>query len=271
MRAFLRKTGGGVGLVLLIGALPGCAGPADAPHPVSLQDVQSIEIHYRLGPWDQVDEVHRLRPGGSRRAFVRHSQIGQGAAAADEAVPAQRVGELLWALSAPPVTRARGVEAVARRVRPAQVLVQASALPRPDPAACTARDRERHLRDGLRGAALRRQLEAYYGPSGWTDDAPALQVVVHYEHAPAQVFHSYSQKLQMLPWVREGSAAGAGAPVELWSVPVSQALLRLLPPSSAAAQRLAAREDVHLVGRIARSADTACSGRDNDTARPHTR
>ncbi|MCC7634182.1 hypothetical protein [Stenotrophomonas rhizophila] len=261
MRAVLPTIGAGIGLLLLVG-LTGCAGPADAPHPVSLQEVRSIRIEYRHGPLHPVEEVYQLRPGASRRAFARRSLVAGGAQAgtADDVVPAQRVGELLWALSAPPVARERGVEAVARRVRPAQVLAQASALNAQGKLSCSAGDRPRHLRAALRGGALRRQVDGYYGPSRWSGDAPSLRVVIDYEHAPALVFHSQSQKLQMLPWTREDPVAGTNAPVTFWSVPVSQALLRLLPPSSEAARRLAAREDADLVGRIARAADAECAG-----------
>jgi hypothetical protein len=46
--------------------------------------------------------------------------------------------------------------------------------------------------------------------------------------------------------------------VATWSVPVSQALRRLLPESSKAFERLGRREDGILVERIAATARVAC-------------
>ena len=260
------------GLALLLGSLllGACSNGQDVAHPVSVQDVQSIQIQYLHGPLPQVEELHALRPGAGRRAFVRRSQLSDPSGQHDatvESVPVQRVGELLWAVSTSPWSRARGVEAVARRVRPARLLEQAQGYPQQSLAGCTPQQQTQRLRKLARGGALRAQVEGYYDDGGWTDDAPAIRVRIVYENGTVQVVHSHSQKLQMLPWIvgepgPDPSRLPWSAPpvdaTQLWSVPISQAVLRLLPADSAAVTRLGAREDQPLARHLVRSVHADC-------------
>lgn len=248
-----------LGAVLLLG---GCGDAPHAPPAGGLQDVRSIDIHYQYNGRDHADEVHRLQPAAGRRTFVRRSQLDArtpGAVLTDD-VPAQRVAELLWALSAPAWPRARGVEEVARRVRPAQVLARASTdgpLP-----ACTPDQLQRQMGTLLHGAALRDQVDSYYAGPRWSDDAPSIRVVVDYESTPPQVLQSHAQTLLMLPWILGQAQGDANAtPNEVtstWSVPISQALRRVLPDTSKAYERLGQREDAVLESRLRATARVAC-------------
>lgn len=237
----------------------GCSAP-HGPPAGALQDVQSIEIRYQYSGWGRVDEVHRLEPGAGRRTFQRSSQLDTQEdpdAVMTDAIPAQRVAELLWAVSAPPWPRERGVDAVARRVRPARILEQALPDYSPAAAGCTSRAFEARVHALLQGASLKAQLGRYYANGIWTDDDPALRVVIRYAHRPPQVLASNERTLLMLPWVLGEPGAGDAA-VTTWSVPVSQSLRRLLPESSKAFERLGRREDAILVARIAATAQAAC-------------
>ncbi|MEG2803060.1 hypothetical protein [Stenotrophomonas sp.] len=246
--------------VVLVAALSAaCVGNHAPPPGTALQDVRAIEIHYRYSGWDRVDEVHRLQPGPGRRTFVRRSQ---GEAHADSAadtgsVPAQRVGELLWAMSAPAWSPERAVAHVARRVRPAQLLKQALPEAGSDASACSGARLQGYLQPLLRGAELRGELLQYYQGLPWTDDDPVMEVRIEYDHAPPQRLASRSQRLQMLPWTLGGPAPAPAT--TSYAVPVTQAVRRLLPPTSRAAARLEAREDGDLAGRIVRRAREACA------------
>lgn len=259
------------GLALLLGSLMvgACSSRQEVAHPVSVQDVQYIEIEYLHGPVPQVGERYSLRPGAGRRAFVRRSQrdAHSGQEATIDPVPAQRVGELLWALSATPWPRERGVETVARRVRPTRLLAQVARNPLQALARCTPEQQAQRLRTLARGGALRAQVEGYYDQAAWADDHAALRVRIHYDNGTVRVVHSQSQKLQMLPWIvdepvpdpaRLPRSASLASATQLWSVPVSQAVLRLLPEGSAARTRLGAREDAHLADHLVRSVQADC-------------
>lgn len=255
--------------LVLLGAmvlLGGCGDGRHAPPAGGLQDVRSIDIQYQYNGRDHADEVHRLQPAAGRRTFVRRSQLdarNPGAVLTDD-VPAQRVAELLWALSAPAWPRARGVEEVARWVRPAQVLARASSDGVPMQPTCTPEQLQRQMRALLHGAALRDQVDGYYAGPTWRDDAPSIRVVVDYESAPPQVLHSSAQTLLMLPWVLEKPQSDVNADTNAnevsstWSVPISQALRRVVPDTSKAYERLGQREDAVLESRLRATARVAC-------------
>lgn len=241
-------------------ALTACNAPHPPPQGTALQDVRAIEIRYTYSGWERAEEVHRLRPGEGRRTFVRRSQLDtdHNGPVTTDSIPSQRVGELLWALSAPAWTRERAVEEVARRVRPREVLRGATASASTTVPACTTAQIEDQTHRLLGGARLRGVLEDYYLGGGWTDDSPVMHVVIEYGNAPPQVLGSRSQKLMMLPWTEGEASADSGAAPQNWSVPVSQALRRLLPETSKAAARLDAREDIGLKGYISSQAMTNC-------------
>jgi hypothetical protein len=241
-------------------ALTACNSPHPPPQGTALQDVRAIEIRYSYLGWERAEEVHRLRPGEGRRTFVRRSQLDgdHNGPVTTDSVPAQRVGELLWALSAPAWTRERAVEEVARRVRPRDVLRDAATSASTRVPACTTRQIQDHMHRLLGGARLRELLEDYYTGGSWTDDSPVMHVVIEYGNAPPQVLSSRSQKLMMLPWTEGEPSAGQGAASQTWSVPVSQALGRLLPEASKAATRLNAREDIGLKGYVSSQALKTC-------------
>lgn len=240
--------------------LTACNSPHPPPQGTALQDVRAVEIRYSYSGWERAEEVHRLRPGEGRRTFVRRSQLdmdGDGPVTIDS-IPAQRVGELLWALSAPAWTRERAVEAVARRVRPREVLRDAATSASTRVPACTTRQIQDQMHRLLGHARLREVLQDYYTGGIWTDDSPVMHVVIEYGNAPPQILSSRSQKLMMLPWTEGEPSAGPGAAPQTWSVPVSQALVRLLPEASKAAARLDARQDIGLKGYLSSQATKAC-------------
>lgn len=246
--------------------LGGCGDAPHAPPAGRLQDVRSIEIRYQYNGSGHADEVHRLQPAAGRRTFVRRSQLDarNPGAVLSEDVPAQRVAELLWALSVPAWPRARGVEEVAHRVRPAQVLARASSDATTLPPACTPDKLQRQMRALLHGAALRDQVDRYYAGPRWSDDAPSMRVVIDYAGAPPQVLQSNAQTLLMLPWVLEqpqndvNADTNANEVSSTWSVPISQALRRVLPDTSKAYERLGQREDAVLESLLRATARVTC-------------
>jgi hypothetical protein len=241
--------------------LVACAGPAGAPAAVTIHNVRSVEIQYQHDGWERADEVHRLQRGTGQRAFTRTSMVeaADGITTTRGNVPAQRVGELLWALSAPPWPRERAVQVVARHVSPVWMMENALVTPRADVPGCTAKEIRDRMYAHLQGAQLRSQVDAYYEGMPWTDDEPAMRVVITFSNGPDRVISSREQTLHMLPWtLGEHPAAGTAAAPRSWSVPVSDALRRLLPPDSQAAQRLANNGDVHLAARIGRAAEQEC-------------
>ena len=241
--------------------LAGCAVPAGAPAPASVQDVRSVEIHYHYSGWSRADEVHRLQHGAGQRTFTRTSMVetAAGVETTQARVPAQRVGELMWALSAPPWPRERAVQVVARRVRPAAMLEQAPMPTDEGATGCTPDELRGRMYAQLQGAALRTQLDTYYQRALWTDDEPSMRVVIRFSHAPDRVISSNSQKLLMLPWtLGDLSAPVSAAPPVSWSVPVSDAVRRLLPVDSQAAQRLGDDTSSQLAATIGQVARQGC-------------
>lgn len=244
--------------------LVACAVPGSGPPPAAIDDVRSVEVQYQYSGWSRADEVHRLQRSGGQRAFTRTSMVetAEGVETTQATVPAQRVGELVWALSAPPWPRERAVQVVARRVPAAWMMENAAIVARTDVPGCSEEDIRNRMFGYLSGAALRTQLDAYYQSGLWTDDYPVMRVVISFRNGPDRVISSNSQKLLMLPWTLgdfplPGKAAKP-AP-RSWSVPVSDALRRLLPVTSAAARRLAKDADTGLALRIGHVARQECA------------
>lgn len=256
-RAALRLLGC-VPAVLLVA----CTVPGSGTPPASMDNVRAVEIQYQYSGWSRADEVHRLQRSGGQRAFTRTSMVEttDGVETAQATVPAQRVGELVWALSAPPWPRERAVQVVARRVPPAWMMEHAPIVARADVAGCSEEEIRNRMFAHLSGAALRTQLDAYYQKALWTDDYPLMRVVISFRNAPDQVISSSSQMLLMLPWTL-GDLPASGrrdAGPRSWSVPVSDALRRLLPPTSQAAKRLAKDADRSLALRVSDAAGQDC-------------
>jgi hypothetical protein len=248
----------GCGLAMLLAA---CSGPASAPPPVSVEDVRSVEILYSYSGWSRADEVHRLQRGPGQRSFTRTSKVeaGDSVETTHATVPAQRVAELLWALSAPPWPRERAVQVVARRVHPVAVLEHAGGNTEGDAPGCTADEIRNRMYRQLQGAALRARVDAHYQTGMWTDDYPSMRVVISFRRGPDRVISSTSQKLLMLPWALGDFPASEEAQVPLsWSAPVSDALRRLLPLDSQAAQRLGRDPSDALTLSVERAALVEC-------------
>jgi hypothetical protein len=249
----------GIPVLLLVA----CAVPGSGPPPAAIDNVRSVEIQYQYSGWSHTDEVHRLQRSGGQRAFTRTSMVetAKGVETTQATVSAQRVGELVWALSAPPWPRERAVQVVARRVPAAWMMENALISARGNVPGCDTEEEIRNrMFSHLGGAALRTQLDAYYEGMPWTDDYPEMRVVISFRNAPDRVISSKSQALLMLPWtLGELPVPGpANAGPHSWSVPVSDALRRLLPTTSQAAQRLAMDADIHLASRVAAAAEQEC-------------
>ncbi len=206
-----------------------------------MEDVRSVEILYSYSGWSRADEVHRLQRGSGQRSFTRTSKVdtGGGVETSHGTVPERRVGELLWALSAPPWPRERASQVVARRVRPLAVLEHAGGNWEGDAPGCTADEIRNRMYRQLEGAALRSRVDAHYESGMWTDDYPVMRVVISFRRGPDRVITSRSQRLLMLPWTLGDfpETEDVQAPLS-WSAPVSDAVRRLLPFESQAAQRL---------------------------------
>jgi len=228
----------GCGLAVFLAA---CSGPAGGPEAASVEDVRSVEILYQYSGWGRADEVHRLQRSPGQRSFTRTSKVeaGDGVETTHATVPERRVGELLWALSAPPWPRERAVQVVARRGRPLAVLEHVGGNTEGDAPGCTADEIRNRMYRQLEGAALRSRVDAHYQSGMWTDDDPVMRVVIGFRRGPDRVITSRSQKLLMLPWTLGDfpETEEAQAPLS-WSAPVSDAVRRLLPLDSQAAQRL---------------------------------
>lgn len=228
----------GCGLAVLLAA---CSGPAGAPAAASVEDVRSVEILYSYSGWSRADEVHRLQRGSGQRSFTRTSKVdtGYGVETTHGTVPERRVAELLWALSAPPWPRERAAQVVARRVHPVAVLEHAGGYREGNAPGCTADEIRNRMYRQLEGAALRSRVDAHYESGMWTDDYPVMRVVISFRRGPDRVITSRSQRLLMLPWTLGDFPETEDARVPLsWSAPVSDAVRRLLPLESQAAQRL---------------------------------
>ena len=208
---------------------------------MSVEDVRSVEVLYSYSGWSRADEVHRLQRGPGQRSFTRTSKVeaGDGVETTHATVPARRVGELLWALSAPPWPRERAAQVVARRVRPLAVLEHLGGNMEGDAPGCTSDEIRNRVYRQLQGAALRSGVDAHYQSEMWTDDYPVMRVVISFRRGPDRVITSSSQKLLMLPWTLGDfpETEEAQAPLS-WSAPVSDAVRRLLPLDSQAAERL---------------------------------
>jgi len=243
--------------------LVACTVPGSGPPPAAIDNVRSVEIQYQYSGWSRADEVHRLQRSGGQRAFTRTSKVetAEGVETTQATVPAQRVGELVWALSAPPWPRERAVQVVARRVPAAWMMENALISARANVPGCDTEEEIRaRMFSHLSGAALRTQLDAYYEGMPLTDDYPEMRVVISFRNAPDRVISSKSQALLMLPWTLGELPVPGPANVgpHSWSVPVSDALRRLLPSTSQAAQRLAMDADIHLASRVAAAAKQEC-------------
>jgi hypothetical protein len=247
----------GIPVLLLVA----CTVPGSGPPPAAIDNVRSVEIQYQYSGWSRADEVHRLQRSGGQRAFTRTSKVetAEGVETTQASVPAQRVGELVWVLSAPPWPRERGMQVMARRVRPLGMLESAAPGASRNVPACTAENIRNRMFDLMKGSALRAQLDTYYTQMEWTDDYPMMRVVIRFRDAPDQVISSRSQKLQMLPWTL-GDLPEVDVPStpRSWSVPVSDALRRLLPPASLAAKRLGEENALMLGEQIRHAAQQAC-------------
>ncbi|WP_411849712.1 hypothetical protein ACLB90_12010 [Stenotrophomonas sp. LGBM10] len=248
----------GAMLVALL-TLAGCGQPDDVGPPVRLHEVSSIEITFVQGPLEDVEEVHRLQQGAGQRVFERTSEVtwrGGQPKVTTGTVPPQRVAEVLRAAGAPTWSRQRAVDMAVRRLRP-ETLIDDAVTHDMASSGCTVADLRRRMGAALRGDALRAQLLAYYGDDyAWTDDAPSLRMTVRYDDGTETVVQSTSQKVRMLPWQMGGPS---GTPRLNWSVPLTEAIARVLPPTSAAAERLEDTAYRHMTQRILRTAQTECA------------
>lgn len=248
----------GVMLAVLL-SLTGCGQPDDVGPPVRLHEVASIEITFVQGPFEDVEEVHRLQQGAGHRVFERTSEVtwrGGPATVTTGTVPPQRVAEVLRAAAAPVWSRQRAVDMAARRLRPDALIEDVVPRDMASPG-CSAADLRKRMGAALGGDALRAQLLAYYSDAyGWTDDAPSLRMMIRYDDGTASVVQSTSQKVRMLPWQMGGPS---DTPRLNWSVPLTEAIARVLPPASAAAERLESTSYRHMTSRLLLAAQAECA------------
>lgn len=253
-----RGLAAGVMLAALL-TLAGCGQPDDVGPPVRLHEVASIEITFVQGPFEDVEEVHRLQQGAGQRVFERTSEAtwrGGQATVTTGTVAPQRVAEVLRAAAAPAWSRQRAVDMAARRLRPDALIDEAVPRDMASPG-CTEADLRKRMGAALRGDALRAQLLDYYSDAySWTDDAPSLRMTIRYDDGTETVVQSTSQKVRMLPWQMGGPSS---TPRLNWSVPLTEAIARVLPPTSAAAERLQGTSYRHMTSHLLLTAQAQCA------------
>ncbi|WP_267123027.1 hypothetical protein [Xanthomonas sacchari] len=171
---------------------------------------------------------------------------------------------LFAAARAPRIDRATGLDVLQQRaMAPATIARIRNAL-------FVDRDcpplQQRQLRAAqVNGDGVRDALERLYGETiPWTDDSPSMTIRIVPERGAPLVFHSQSQKPFMLAWIhgvpgirRDEAMDG---PEATWSMPLSDALVEILPALSPARKRLAREQLVRVLARnLERRSPLSCS------------
>ncbi|WP_295953742.1 hypothetical protein [uncultured Xanthomonas sp.] len=226
------------------------AAPARRQAPVR---VASVSIQYTYMGWGYVDERFQLVPARNGVGFIMRWSDKDGARHAEQRVATDKVIALFAAARAPRIDRATGLGVVQQRaMAPATIARIRNRL-------FAARDcsplQKRQWRAAQATAgSVRAELERLYRESmPWTDDSPSMTIRIVPERGPPLELHSQSQKPFMLAWI-QGLPGGRrdeemDGPEATWSMPLSDALVEILPALSPARKRLAREQLVRVLAR----------------------
>ncbi|MBO9874477.1 MULTISPECIES: hypothetical protein [Xanthomonas] len=231
------------------------AGRAQAP--VRRQEpirVASVSIQYTYMGWGYVDERFHLVPARNGMGFVMRWTDKEGAKHAEQRVATDKVMALFAAARAPRIDRATGLGVVQQRVMAPETIarIRNTLFAAGD---CSPLQQRQWRAAIATAGSVRTALERLYRETiPWTDDSPSMTVRIVPEHGAPLVFHSQSQKPFMLAWIH-GMPGGRrneemDGPKATWSLPLSDALVEILPALSPARKRLAREQ---LVGVLARN------------------
>ncbi|WP_295927392.1 hypothetical protein [uncultured Xanthomonas sp.] len=215
--------------------------------------VASVSIQYTYMGWGYVDERFQLVPARNGVGFIMRWADKDGARHAEQRVATDKVMALFAAARAPRIDRATGLDVLQQRaMAPATIARIRNALfvDRNCPPL-----QQRQLRAAqVNGDGVRDALERLYGETiPWTDDSPSMTVRIVPERGAPLEFHSQSQKPFMLAWIH-GMPGGRrdqemDGPEATWSLPLSDALVEILPALSPARKRLAREQLVRILAR----------------------
>ncbi len=226
------------------------AAPAGRQAPIR---IASVSIQYTYMGWGYVDERFHLVPARNGMGFVRRWTGQDGARHAEQRIATDKVMALFAAARAPRIDRATGLDVLQQRaMAPATIARIRNAL-------FVDRDcpplQQRQLRAAqVNGDGVRDALERLYGETiPWTDDSPSMTIRIVPERGAPLELHSQSQKPFMLAWIhgmpgirRDEAMDG---PKATWSLPLSDALVEILPALSPARKRLAREQLVRVLAR----------------------
>ncbi|KMM75638.1 hypothetical protein ACP93_10165 [Xanthomonas sp. NCPPB 1128] len=239
----------------------GAAAPAGQQDPIR---IASVSIQYTYMGWGYVDERFHLVPARNGMGFIMRWTDKDGTGHAEQQVATDKVMALFAAARAPRIDRATGLGVVQQRaMAPATIARIRNRL-------FAARDcsplQQRQWRAAQATAdSVRTELEQLYRETiPWTDDSPSMTVRIVPERGAPLVFHSQSQKPFMLAWIH-GMPSGRrdeemDGPKATWSLPLSDALVEILPALSPARKRLAREQLVKVLARnLERRSPLSCS------------
>ncbi len=235
--------------------------PARQQNPIK---IASVSIHYTYMGWGYVDEVFYLVPARNGMGFVMRWTDEDGARHAEQRVATDKVMALFAAARAPRIERATELDVLQQRaMEPATIARIRNALlvDRNCPPL-----QQRQLRAvQVNGDAVKDALEQLYRETmPWTDDSPSMTIRIVPERGAPLEFHSQSQKPFMLAWI-QGMPGGRrdqemDGPEATWSLPLSDALVEILPAMAPARKRLAREQLVMILARnLERRSPLACS------------
>lgn len=226
--------------------------PAESQAPIR---IASVSIQYTYMGWGYVDERFHLVPARNGMGFVMRWTDKDGARHAEQRVATDKVMALFAAARAPRIDRATGLGLVQQRAMAPETIARIrnrrfDALARD----CSPLQQRQWRAAQATSDSVRTELEQLYRETiPWTDDSPSMTVRIVPERGAPLVFHSQSQKPFMLAWIY-GLPGGRrdeemDGPEATWSLPLSDALVEILPAMSPARKRLAREQLVRVLAR----------------------
>ncbi|MCC4590172.1 hypothetical protein LL974_03360 [Xanthomonas campestris pv. cannae] len=255
-------------LVVVIASASFCLFAADRTQAPGRQQnsikIASVSIHYTYMGWGYVDEMFHLVPARNGMGFVMRWTNKDGARHAEQRVATDKVMALFAAARAPRIDRATGLDVLQQRaMAPATIArIRNTMFAARD---CSPLQQRQWRAAQATAGSVRTELEQLYRETiPWTDDSPSMTVRIVPERGAPLEFHSQSQKPFMLAWIhgmpgvrRDGAIDG---PKATWSLPLSDALVEILPALSPARKRLAREQLVRALARnLERRSPLSCS------------
>ncbi|MBO9830575.1 hypothetical protein J7373_20170 [Xanthomonas sp. A2111] len=235
--------------------------PAGRQEPVR---VASVSIQYTYMGWGYVDERFHLVPARNGIGFVMRWTDKEGTRHPEQPVATDKVMALFAAARAPRVDRATGLGVVQQRAMAPETIarIRNTLFAARD---CSPLQQRQWRAAQATAGSVRTEFEQLYREAiPWTDDSPSMTVRIVPERGAPLVFHSQSQKPFMLAWIH-GMPGGRrdeamDGPTATWSLPLSDALVEILPALSPARKRLAREQLVGVLARnLERRSPSSCS------------